>query len=68
MLKENASRNLKELRLKRKLSQENLANRAGISLSYVSELERGNRVPTLPVLEQIANALGVPPQRLLANP
>jgi transcriptional regulator with XRE-family HTH domain len=68
MLKENVGRNLKELRLKKKLSQEKLAEKAELSLSYVSELERGNRTPTLPVIEQLAGALGVPAQRLFANP
>lgn len=67
MLKENVSRNLRELRLKKKLSQEALAEKAALSLSYVSELERGNRTPTLPAIEKLAGALGVPPQRLFAN-
>ena len=67
-LKDNVSRNLKDLRLRKKLSQEKLAKIAELSLSYVSELERGNRTPTLPAIEKLARALGIPSQRLLANP
>jgi ribosome-binding protein aMBF1 (putative translation factor) len=67
-LKDNVSRNLKEQRLRKKLSQERLAAKANLSLSYISELERGNRTPTLPAIEKIAAALGIPSQRLLANP
>jgi transcriptional regulator with XRE-family HTH domain len=66
-LQANAARNLKALRLKRKLSQDALAAKAGISTSYVSELERGNRSPPLDTIEKLAMALGVPPQRVLAD-
>jgi transcriptional regulator with XRE-family HTH domain len=67
-LKDNVSRNMKELRKKRKLTQEALAGRTGLSLSYVSALELGRRIAPLPTVEKLAKALGVPAQRLLANP
>lgn len=35
------------------------AARAGISYSYLSDVERGRRLPTLEVLDAIAGALGV---------
>lgn len=66
-LKSNAAHNIKSLRLKRKMSQDALATKAGISTSYVSEIERGNRSPPLDTIEKLAMALGVPPQRLLAD-
>jgi transcriptional regulator with XRE-family HTH domain len=50
--------NLRRLRVKRELSQENLAVDAGIDRTYVSRLERGLENPTIGVLEQLATALG----------
>jgi transcriptional regulator with XRE-family HTH domain len=47
-------------RAKRKLSQRELADRAGISVSYLSLLERGKRDPPLSTLQKIASGLGVP--------
>jgi transcriptional regulator with XRE-family HTH domain len=48
------------VRTKRKLSQSELAYRAGISVSYLSLLERSKRDPALSVVEKIAAALGMP--------
>lgn len=47
-------------RTKRKLSQAALAERAGISVSYLSMLERSKRDPALSTLKKVANALGMP--------
>ena len=47
-------------RSKRKLSQAALAKRAGISVSYLSLLERGRRDPPLSTLQRIAAALAMP--------
>lgn len=58
--------NVHRLRLKNKLSQKALAKRVGISVSYVSMLERGQRSPPLETVEKLAKALGVQPTRLLA--
>ena len=57
--------NLRTLRVRKKLTQELLANKAGVSVSYISMLERGNRAPPLDTLETLANALGVTPLALL---
>ncbi len=57
--------NLKSERLRRKLSQESLANKAGLSVSYISMLERGQRTPPLGTLESLAKALSVSPTSLL---
>ena len=64
-LGEKAAHNLKAQRLKKKLSQEALASKAGISVSYVSMLERAERTPPLDTLESLASALGVTPVSLL---
>ncbi len=57
--------NLKSERMRRKLSQEALARKAGLSVSYISMLERGQRTPPLGTLEQLAKALSVNPLNLL---
>lgn len=67
-LKDNVATNLRAWRQRRKTSQEKLAGKTGISLSYISEIERHNRQPTLDVIEKLAEGLGIPPQRLLAEP
>ncbi len=59
--------NLKEERTKSGLSQQALAKRAGISVSYVSMLERGHRTPPLATLEDVAKALAVSPLWLLTR-
>ncbi len=55
------SRNIKLVRVQQKLSQQELAKKARVSVSYVSMLERGIRVPPLDTLEVLAKALGVAP-------
>jgi transcriptional regulator with XRE-family HTH domain len=51
-------RKMRRTRLDRGLSLTDLAGSTGLSLGYLSDIERGNRVPSLPVLDQIARALG----------
>lgn len=50
---------IKYLRKRRNLSQEDLALEAGVNKNYLSDLERGQRNPTLKILEKISNALGI---------
>jgi len=64
-LKEAVATNLKKTRTKKKLSQDALATKAGVSVSYVSMLERGQRSPPLDTLESLAKALEVPATALL---
>ena len=61
------SKNLRQLRSRKKLSQDDVARRSGISVSYVSMLERGNRVPPLETIEALAKALKVPPLSLFQD-
>ncbi|MBZ9635560.1 helix-turn-helix domain-containing protein [Clostridium sp. FP1] len=39
------------------ISQSELARRAGISQSYISKLEKGTKIPSLPMLYRIATAM-----------
>ena len=65
-LSEKFAAHLKSERLRRKLSQETLAKKAGLSVSYISMLERGQRTPPLDTLESLAKALGVTPASLIS--
>lgn len=58
--------NLKSERLRRNISQETLAAKARLSVSYISMLERRQRTPPLDTLESIAKALAVSPTSLLS--
>ena len=53
------ARNVRKLRVKRGLSQENLAVDAHISTTYLNAIERGLKNPTVDVLEHLAAALDV---------
>lgn len=55
------------LREAKGLSQEQFAFEAGIHRTYVSDLERGARNPTILVVEKVAAALGVTTSELLAE-
>ena len=57
--------NLKLLRSRRGLSQEELAAAAGIDRTYVSSLEREQYSVSIDTLERLSEALGVPAHELL---
>lgn len=52
-------RNAARIRKEHGLTQEELAERSGLSQQYLSGLEQGRRNPTIVTLFEIANALGV---------
>jgi transcriptional regulator with XRE-family HTH domain len=56
---------LKALREEMGLTQEALAERAGLSLRSLQGWEQGRRLPRVNVLPQLARALGVPLERLV---
>lgn len=57
-------RNVKRQRLRRGMTIEALAHDARLSYSYVGEIERGLRNPTLRIVEALATALTVEPAEL----
>lgn len=63
--RETLARNLRFYRVKKGLSQEGLSFSAGIDRTYVSGIERGQRNPTLDVLDDLAAALDLEPIALL---
>jgi transcriptional regulator with XRE-family HTH domain len=64
-LKETMARNLRRVRHDKKLTQEELADRAGLSMRYIGAIERGDVSPSVIVLGQIADALEIEPGELL---
>lgn len=56
---------LKEIRVEKKLSQYELADRSGISQNYISELENGRHEATEEVIIKLCIALEVDPNTLL---
>lgn len=64
-LKEVMAKNLRRIRHAKNLTQEELADRAGLSMRYVGAIERGDVSASVTVLGQIADALQVEPGDLL---
>lgn len=60
--------NLKRLRRAKGWSQEEYAFEAGIHRTYVSDIERGARNPTIDILVKLAVPLGVEPAELISRP
>jgi transcriptional regulator with XRE-family HTH domain len=58
-------RNVRDLRLAREWSQEELAHRAGLHWTMVGQVERGERNLSVRNVCRLAWALGVPPGKLL---
>ena len=60
--------NVRRLRLERNLTQELLAEGAGLHTNYISSVERGQRNISIGNIERIACALGVTMAELLTEP
>jgi len=61
------ARNMKRIRLDKKLTQENVAEGAGLHPNYISSVERGERNLSIANIERIACALGVSMPELLTE-
>ena len=57
---------VKLLREEKRLTQEDLAHRAGIHRTYLSDIERGSRNPSLVNIEKLAAALSISLPELFA--
>ena len=60
--------NLRRLRHARNLSQEELADRAGINRNYVGMLEREEHAATVDMLEKLAEILEADPTEFFRRP
>ena len=58
---------VQKLRFGRGFSQEELAERANLHRSYVADIERGARNPTLITIKKLAKGLGVSNADLLSE-
>lgn len=56
---------LRKLRQEKKMSQEVLSGLAGLDRTHYSKIERGLRSPTVDTLFKIAQAIDVPPHKLM---
>lgn len=63
-LNELVATNLRRARHARRLTQEELADLAGLSARYVGSIERTKVSPTVTVLGRLASALEIDPRRL----
>ena len=59
MIKDTLGKNIKLLRARRGLSQADFAEKAGISITFLSNIERGIKYPQPDMLSKIATSLGV---------
>ncbi len=66
-LKEVVAANLRRIRHARKMTQEELADRVGLSPRYIGSVERGVASPTVTVLGKLATALNVEPSVLVTK-
>ena len=57
-------KNVRKYRLKKGLSQERLAELAGLHRTYISAVERGKRSISLKNIDRIANVLGIKVSKL----
>lgn len=56
---------LRLIRVFHDLKQFEMAERIGVSKSYVSELENGNRIPSLDVIEKYSREFNIPVSSIL---
>lgn len=67
-LAETFGRNVRSVRLAKALTIEALATDVEVSYSYLGQIERGSRNPSLALVERIAASLDVDPVALLSQP
>jgi transcriptional regulator with XRE-family HTH domain len=67
-LKKAMAMNVRRARQARELTQEELADRAGLSVRYLGSIERGKVSASVTVLGQVAQALRIDPCELIRAP
>lgn len=65
--RDSVATNLRRIRKEQKLTQEELAFRSGLTVSYISHLERKKQSVSLKSLDKISSALGVSPVTLVVE-
>ena len=59
--------NIRKYRLMKKLRQEDLAEKAGLTANYIGMVERGEKIPSLETFVKILNTLGVSADMVLSD-
>lgn len=59
--------NLKKLREERKMTQQDLANAIGVDRSLIAQVERGSRLPSIPIGKKIADYFGISLDELISE-
>ena len=57
--------NMKRIRLEKQMSQGDICRKLGVDRSYISNVENGNKNPTLSTITRLAKALDVRIEELL---
>lgn len=60
-------KNIRNVRKAKKMRQEDLAEKTGLSVNYIGNVERGEKIPSLETFLNIVNALGVTSDVVLAD-
>ena len=66
-IKKRFGKNVRRLRKELGLTQEKVAELAGLHFTYISSIERGERNVSIENVERIARALRIEPQQLLKD-
>lgn len=66
-IRNNLSRNIKTFRTIRKISQAELAEKAEISIPFLSQIECGNKFPSPAILAKLSDALQITVSELFAE-
>ena len=66
-LAQSIGRAAREARNELKLTQEDAAERTGVSAEFYARIERGNALPSVPTLARISSALGVSADLMLGQ-
>ena len=64
---ETIGKNIRKYRLEKKMRQDNLAEKAGLSVNYIGMVERGEKIPSLKTFIHILNALGISADMVLCD-
>jgi len=56
---------MKKIRLSKQMSQGDICRKLGVDRAYISNIESGNKNPTLSTITKLARALGVSVDYLL---
>jgi len=67
MLKEIIGKNIRYYREEQELTQKMVAHRAGFTAAYLGYLERGEKNPSVEIIERVADSLGIEPYYLLMD-